>query len=394
MGQITADDLGKSQNILAQQNLRNKIHGQNISSPHRLILIQHLLILIQHLLTLIQHLKFNLDTIIMNAIQYSPSTSHSSWEVYQSRNEDRQDQLQALQDLKSLVQCRDFKERLIIFLDDLTVSAPEATLSDLPYPYQIYFLPAEIQVLSQISSPDPRSRTKEVLEAFSQVSRFLYHLVQRYRHPENITSYMMDENEPNAQKLDQKFRKCMAYLRRFRKCIPGTLIWEHEDEYQVEERIQMEKEEKLKESRQRAAVKRKETMARKKLLAQSGEGNGTDNSASSETTPSVVAQTSATGTSSGSDESTPPTENSTVPENPTPVVKEKQTRKRKRVEKDVVDDVKSADVEKRDDETCKPADSSDGPSVVKRLKLTLKSPEEPKETLKSKTGRRKAKTSL
>ena len=340
----------------------------------------------------------------MNANPYSPSATQASWELYRRRDQEREDESRYLEAVEALVAEHDFRDRLILFLDDLTLSSPEATLSDLPHPYQVYFQPNEMRLLSGISFPNPRSPTKEVLSSFSQVSKYYFNLVQRYRHPEKFTESNRDESDKNLHIRDRAFQNYMSYLRNGKKCIPGTLIWKHEEKYQQmvekdreeeeilmkeeqeQEQLRKRKEEMAKESRKRAAEKRKATLATKKLLAEKEEVKEAERSTSCETIPATdETSTSAT----RSDKSTPPTEISTAPVHLTPAEKRKQTMERKRLEREA-EEAKCGDGQKFEDEISKPkADPSDGPSSSKKIRLNFALPRKQKTTLKLKTEKTK-----
>jgi hypothetical protein len=197
----------------------------------------------------------------------------------------------------------------------------------------------------------------------------------------------------------------MSYLRNCRKCIPGTLIWKHEEKYQQmvnkdreeeeilmkeeqeQEQLRRQKEEMAKESRKRAAEKRKATLARKKFLAEKGEVEEAERSTSCETVPA----TDGTLTSATGSESTPPTEISTAPVHLTPAEKRKQTMERQHLQREA-EEAKCGDGKKMGDEISKTEGGpSDCPSSTKKIRLHFNLPRKQKTILKLKTGKRESK---
>jgi hypothetical protein len=352
----------------------------------------------------------------MTVFGYSPSSSQFSLAAYQEREQVREQQLKQQEEVEKLLSYRAFKDRLTIFLDDL-ISAPEDTpLCDLTDNNKSYFEPSEKATLSLFSDIyNDQAPAKEILSSFAKVFKWHVNKLQRYHSPETFT----------LNEWDIEFKEYMNYLRKYRTCIPGTLTWIHEGEYrelwaedleeyrleaireeeaeraarlqeEEEERAARAKEERLKESRRQAAVKRKETLLKKKLLAALGEEGGlksgsvdtvetgstlTPTAISTDHTETVllpssqvsVPSTSASAPSteiSGSTEA----EGAITPVKLTPAEKRRATMKRKRLEREAEAEAEAQ--RKANKEDAKPEAVSDGPSPSKKPMIRTNSPKQ------------------
>ena len=338
----------------------------------------------------------------MTPTPYSPSSSLFSLAEFQLREQEQVQQEQQVEKFEKLLSGRDFTERLTIFLHDLVSSPEGASLSDLPH--ASYFEPPEKEILCSCSDINNSSAlAKDILTSLSKVFEWHVDKVWRYLNPEN---FALDD-------WDLEFMQYVEYLNSGRQCIPGTLKWVHEEEYkqllsedeererlqmiqeEQEERIREEKEKRLEESRKRAAMKRKETLMHKKsLLAtiseEQQESDTTSDLATTEppTTPTsgemspVSTETSLpstqTNTPSPPESSLASDEKGSTPVKLTRAEKRRETRKRKRLEKEAAEK-KETPPKGREEEGERKSGSkevSDGPSPQKKYFTRSKLPQD------------------
>jgi hypothetical protein len=345
----------------------------------------------------------------MTVFGYSPSSSQFSLATYQERGQVREQQIKQQEEVEKLLSDRAFKERLTIFLDDLISSPEDTPLCDLPDNNKTYFEPSEKATLSLFSDiHNVEAPAKEILSSFAKVFKWHVDKLQLYHSPEKFT----------LNKWDIEFKEYMNYLRKYRKCIPGTLTWIHEGEYrelwaedEEEDRLQAiqeeeaerasrAKEERLKESRRQAAVKRKETlMKKKKLLSALGEegglksGSGDIGETASAPTPNpfstghteavllsrqVSVPSTATSTPSTEISGSIEAEGVTTPVKLTPAEKRRATMKRKRLEREAEaeEEARRKANKEDDDKDGEPEAVSDGPSPSKKPMIRIESPQQ------------------